>query len=106
MHGLFFILFIPILIISIIINIIYINFRKKALITLWKNIIFNLILFILCILVSVIIFIIIQSFHDEIGCAEIGTFEPGITITIILIPIADFFYIKKHKNAHNTMQSP
>ena len=106
MHGLFFILFIPMLVISIVINIIYINLKKKAIISLGKNLMFNLILFLFCIVVSVIIFSIFLSFHDEIGCDEIGAFEPGITITLIFIPIANFFYIKKHKTAHNNVQAP
>jgi len=52
MHGLFFILsFIPMLVISIVINIIYINLKKKAIISLGKNLMFNLILFLFCIVV-------------------------------------------------------
>ena len=101
MHGLIFILFLPILLISIIINIIYIHFRRKDIISLKKNILFNLILFVFCIVFSFIIFKIIMSFHDKIGCTEIGNFELGIMLTLIFIPIADVFYINKNKSAHN-----
>jgi len=102
MHGLILILFIPILLISIIINIVYIHFRRKVIISLKKNILFNLILFVFCIVFSFIVFKIIMSFHDKIGCTEIVNFEFGIILTLIFIPIADVFYINKHKSAHNS----
>jgi hypothetical protein len=103
MHGLIFILFIPILLISIIINIIYIHVRKKAIISLKKNILFNLILFIFCIAFSFIVFEIIMSFHDEIGCTNIGNFELGIMLNLVFIPFTNVFYFKKHKLAHNSV---
>jgi len=102
MHGLILILFIPIFLISIIINIVYIHFRRKVIISLKKNILFNLILFVFCIVFSFIVFEIIMSFHDKIGCTEIVNFELGIILTLIFIPIADVFYINKHKSAHNS----
>jgi len=102
MHGLFFILFIPILIIAIIINIVSINYRRKGIISFIKNILYNLILFTLCIVFAVIILEIILSFHDEIGCVEISNFEPAILFSLIFIPIANSFYIKKIKTTHNS----
>lgn len=102
MHGLFFILFIPILIILIIINIAFLHSNTKNIISLKTHTLLSLILSTFCIIVFKIIF----SFHDEIESSEIGSLEPIISFSLIFILVANYFYIKKLKTNYNKEYTP
>ena len=94
MHGLIFVLFIPVLLISIILNIIFLQMRKKHNISFKRNILFNMALFVFCVIISYIIYKSIMIFHDRIGCSEIENYESAIFLTLIFIPLGDILFLK------------